>query len=47
MSGCPNTLTYDRYAFFDTNGYLIVENALEDDQLAQIQEAFYRVEAET
>ena len=47
MSGYPNTLTDDPYAFFDTNGYLIVENALEADELARVQEAFYRVEAET
>ena len=53
MSEHTNTLTddpvtfFDQVAFFETNGYLIIENALEADELAQVQEAFYRVEAET
>lgn len=40
-------LSKERYAFLDTQGYLILEDALAGDQLARVQEAFRRVEEET
>ncbi|OGG52234.1 MAG: hypothetical protein A3F84_06615 [Candidatus Handelsmanbacteria bacterium RIFCSPLOWO2_12_FULL_64_10] len=43
----PVPLTEEQRLFFDTQGYLMVENALEGDQLVRVQEAFYRVEEET
>jgi ectoine hydroxylase-related dioxygenase (phytanoyl-CoA dioxygenase family) len=43
MSPSADQLTH----FFDTHGYLLIEDALDNKQLSQIQEAFYRVEAET
>jgi ectoine hydroxylase-related dioxygenase (phytanoyl-CoA dioxygenase family) len=46
-SRTPDRLTDEQRIFFDTQGYLIVEDALEGDQLTRVQEACYRVEEET
>ena len=43
----PAPLTEEQRVFFDTQGYLIVDNVLEGDGLTRVQEEFYRVEKET
>ena len=40
-------LTDEQRLFFDTQGYLVLEDVLEGDGLTRVQEEFYRVEDET
>lgn len=40
-------LTDEQRMFFDTQGYLVVEDALSDDELARVQEAFHHVKDKT
>jgi ectoine hydroxylase-related dioxygenase (phytanoyl-CoA dioxygenase family) len=36
----PSALTWEQKVFYDTNGYLVFENFLGSDELAQVQSAF-------
>lgn len=40
-------MTDQQIAAFDRDGFLVVEDVLEGDQLERVQEAFHRVEEET
>ncbi len=40
-------MTDEQIAAFDRDGFLVVEDVLEGDQLERVQEAFHRVEEET